>query len=198
MLPGRFDYTCTMPDKTKLSPEESQLFRDLVADASPLVQDKKWHHSTPVTPKTKAKALIPANEQALFYFSDQYEGYVAGDGAQSYVAPGEDPLLARALKRGQIQPQVTLDLHGMTQQQAKLELAALLHWCEQQHLHCACVVHGKGLGILARKVPNWLIQHPNVRAFHTAPRSWGRDGALLLLLSLPKGAVADKDCDNLP
>ncbi len=182
-----------MPKKTEISPEDSQLFRDIVADASPMVQDKKWHHSTPVAAKTKAKARPETEQQALFYFSDQYEGYVCNEGAQSFVADGEDPLLARALKRGQIQPQVTLDLHGMTQQQAKLELAALLHWCQQQQLHCACIVHGKGLGILARKVPNWLIQHPNVRAFHSAPRSWGRDGALLVLLRLPKGAVADRD-----
>ncbi|MEE2022949.1 endonuclease SmrB [Alkalimonas mucilaginosa] len=185
-----------MPRKNQISPEESQLFRELVADTSPLVQDKKWHHSTPVAAKTKAKARLPAKEQALFYFSDQYEGYVSTDGAQSYTAPEEDALLTRALKRGQIQPQVTLDLHGMTQQQAKLELTSLLHWCELQQLHCACIVHGKGLGILARKVPNWLIQHPNVRAFHTAPRSWGRDGALLVLLRLAKGSVAAKDSDN--
>ena len=84
-----------------------------------------------------------------------------------------------------IRPAVVLDLHGLTQQQAKTELAGLLAYCEQQHFNCACVVHGKGLGILAKRVPNWLVQHPNVRAFHTAPTHWGRDGALLVLLKTP-------------
>lgn len=174
-----------MPKKSPIPPEDSLLFRESIAGAQPLVQDKKWHHSTPVRPKTKVKALSDQDERQLFYFSDQYEGFILQDGPQSYVAEGDDPLLSRALKRGQIQPQVTLDMHGLTQQQAKQELAALISWCQQQQLHCACIVHGKGLGILARKVPNWLVQHPNVRAFHTAPKSWGRDGALLVLLALP-------------
>lgn len=173
-----------MPKDPTLLPEDSQLFRESIAGAQPLLQDKKWHHSTPVRAKTKANAPAEEDQRQLFYFSDQYEGFIANDGPQSFVAEGEDPLLSRALKRGQIQPQVTLDLHGLTQRQAKQELAALLSWCQQQQLHCACVVHGKGLGILAGKVPNWLVQHPNVRAFHTAPKSWGRDGALLVLLAL--------------
>lgn len=127
---------------------------------------------------------MPDNEQNLFFFSDGYEGFVSDGGSLSYVQPGDDPRLAGRLKRAEFQPQVVLDLHGLTQQQAKTELAGLLAYCQQQQVNCACVVHGKGLGILARKVPNWLIQHPNVRAFHTAPKSWGKHGALLLLLKI--------------
>ncbi len=127
---------------------------------------------------------MPDNEQNLFFFSDGYEGFVTDGGSLSYVQPGDDPRLAGRLKRAEFQPQVVLDLHGLSQQQAKTELAGLLAYCQQQQFNCACVVHGKGLGILARKVPNWLIQHPNVRAFHTAPKSWGKHGALLLLLKI--------------
>lgn len=165
-------------------PEDLALFRDFVAGTRPLKQDK----ITPVVQRSKQKrATIGTNSvtaEKLFFFSDEFEVFADTQGSLSYVQHGDDPHLAGRLRRGELEPQVVLDLHGMTAQQAKTELAGLLNYCEQQQLNCACVVHGKGLGILARKVPNWLIQHPNVRAFHTAPRSWGKHGALLLLLKI--------------
>lgn len=169
----------TVPDA-----EDLALFRDFVAGTRPLEQDK----IAPVAKRSKQKrATVSSNSataEKLFFFSDEFEVFSEPQGSLSYVQSGDDPHLAGRLRRGELEPQVILDLHGMTVQQAKTELAGLLHYCEQQQLNCACVVHGKGLGILARKVPNWLIQHPNVRAFHTAPRSWGKHGALLLLLKI--------------
>ncbi|WP_290610803.1 endonuclease SmrB [Arsukibacterium sp. UBA3155] len=170
--------------QARLSAEDSDLFRQSVTGARPLLQDK----IAPVTRASKKKArpstTFSQNEQNLFFFSDGYEGLVSDGGSLSYVQQGDDPRLAGRLKRAEFQPQVVLDLHGLTQLQAKNELAGLLAYCQQQQFNCACVVHGKGLGILARKVPNWLIQHPNVRAFHTAPKSWGKHGALILLLKI--------------
>lgn len=164
--------------------DDLALFRDFVAGTRPLEQDK----IAPVVTRSKQKRATsntnsPTAEK-LFFFSDEFEIFAETQGTLSYVQQGDDPHLAGRLRRGELSPQVVLDLHGMTVQEAKTELAGLLAYCEQQQLNCACVVHGKGLGILARKVPNWLIQHPNVRAFHTAPRSWGKHGALLLLLKI--------------
>lgn len=166
----------------RISEEDSQLFRESVTGIRPIKQDK----IPPVMKTGKRKTgLNHSTEQTddnLFFFSDEYEGFINDTSSLAYVQPGDDIHLANRLKRGEFQPQVILDLHGMTQNEAKNELAGLLAYCDRKHLNCACVVHGKGLGILARKVPNWLIQHPNVRAFHTAPQSWGKHGALLLLL----------------
>ncbi|GHG68270.1 UPF0115 protein [Alishewanella longhuensis] len=165
-------------------PDDLALFRDFVAGTRPLEQDK----IAPVVKRSKQKRPAATSNSStaekLFFFSDEFEVFAETQGTLSYVQNGDDPHLAGRLRRGELEPQVVLDLHGMTAQQAKTELAGLLNYCEQQQLNCACVVHGKGLGILARKVPNWLIQHPNVRAFHTAPRSWGKHGALLLLLKI--------------
>ncbi len=168
-----------------ITDQDLQLFRDSVAGAKPLQQDK----IPPARALSKKKSAIKTSESkdetSLFYFSDEYEGYQFDGGTIQYVQPGDDPQLAKNLKRGELQPAVLLDLHGLTQQQAKTELAGLLEYCQAQHFNCACIIHGKGSGLLARKVPNWLIQHPNVRAFHTAPTHWGRDGALLVLLKTP-------------
>ena len=165
--------------------EEIQQFRDAITGARPLAQDKIPPARPPRNKKTSVKTSAEPETRHLFYFSDEFEGYQADGSIIRYVQPGEDPHLAKNLKRGEFQPAVVLDLHGLTQLEAKTELAGLLNYCQQQHFNCACIVHGKGTGILARKVPNWLIQHPNVRAFHTAPTHWGRDGALLVLLKTP-------------
>ncbi|KKO46844.1 DNA mismatch repair protein MutS [Arsukibacterium ikkense] len=176
--------------QVRVSTEDSELFRQSVTGARPLMQDKIAPVSKPGKKKARQAVNLSQNEQQLFFFSDGYEGFVSNSASLSYVQPGDDPHLAGRLKRAEFQPQVVLDLHGLTQQQAKTELAGLLAYCQQQQFNCACVIHGKGLGILARKVPNWLIQHPNVRAFHTAPKSWGKHGALLLLLKINQPELA--------
>ncbi|MDX1391244.1 MAG: endonuclease SmrB [Rheinheimera sp.] len=169
---------------TGVTAEDSQLFRESITGARPFAQDKIPPVAPPRKKKSRTDVLATPVDDNLFYFSDEFEGYISDGASLSWVQTGEDPHLSGRLRRGEFQPQVVLDLHGMTTVEAKAELAALLAYCDKQQLNCACVVHGKGLGILARKVPNWLIQHPNVRAFHTAPKSWGKHGALLLLLKV--------------
>ena len=167
-----------------ISAEDSQLFRQSITGARPMAQDKIPPVAAPRKLKRRTDVSSKQLGENLFYFSDEFEGYIANGPNLSWLNSGEDPHLPGRLRRGEFQPQVVLDLHGMTTLEAKTELAGLLAYCHKQHLNCACVVHGKGLGILAKKVPNWLIQHPHVRAFHTAPKSWGKHGAVLLLLRL--------------
>ena len=83
-------------------------------------------------------------------------------------------------------PDVYLDMHGMTQQEAKRELGAMIAHCIKESVACACVQHGIGKHILKQKVPLWLAQHPDVMAFHQAPLEFGGNGALLVLLSIPE------------
>jgi DNA-nicking Smr family endonuclease len=167
-----------------ITAEDSQLFRESITGARPIAQDKIPPVAAPRKKKSRTDVSHQQLDDNLFYFSDEYEGYIADSASLSWTQSGDDPHLSGRLRRGEFQPQIVLDLHGMTTAEAKTELAGLLAYCEKQHVNCACVVHGKGLGILAKKVPNWLIQHPNVRAFHTAPKSWGKHGALLLLLKV--------------
>ncbi|MGL5628054.1 MAG: Smr/MutS family protein, partial [Plesiomonas shigelloides] len=41
-----------------------------------------------------------------------------------------------------------------------------------------------GRHVLKRQTPLWLAQHPQVRAFYQAPKEWGGDAALLVLLDV--------------
>ncbi len=76
------------------------------------------------------------------------------------------------------------DLHGLTQLQAKQELGALIAACRREHVFCACVMHGHGKHILKQQTPLWLAQHPHVMAFHQAPKEYGGDAALLVLIEV--------------
>lgn len=106
------------------------------------------------------------------------------EGPTRYVRPGSSPYELKKLRRGDYSPELFLDLHGLTQLQAKQELGALIAACKREHVHCACVMHGHGKHILKQQTPLWLAQHPDVLAFHQAPKEWGGNAAILLLVEL--------------
>ena len=56
--------------------------------------------------------------------------------------------------------------------------------CRREHVFCACVMHDHGKHILKQQTPLWLAQHPHVMAFHQAPKEYGGDAALLVLIEV--------------
>lgn len=173
-----------MKFKDLITNKEKQLFKESIGKVKPMVQDKVAH-----TPKTKAfnarQKNDPSTKQyAEFYFSDEFEPNLNTQGATQYVRDGCDSYAAKSLRRGLYAPDLILDLHGLDQQQAKSEISALLYASQKEHAQCVCIVHGLGGYILKNKVPHWLVQHPDVMAFHQAPLEWGGRGALLVLLEL--------------
>nr|CDS57728.1 conserved hypothetical protein [Serratia symbiotica] len=174
-----------MKNQLPLSKDERELFRESVADAKKLPQDAVAH----CRPKPKFKQIAPSRllqEQvnASYYFSDEYQPLLEEEGPPRYVRPGSNPFELRKLRRGDYSPDLFLDLHGLTQRQAKQELGALIAACKREHVHCACVMHGHGKHILKQQTPLWLAQHPDVLAFHQAPKAWGGNAAILLLVEL--------------
>ena len=121
---------------------------------------------------------------AQFHFSDEFEPDLSSQGPMKYVREGVDSFEAKNLRRGHYTPDLILDLHGLDQNKAKKELAALLYACQKEHAQCICIIHGIGSYILKNKVPHWLVQHPDVMAFHQAPLEWGGNGAILALIEL--------------
>ena len=168
--------------------DDENLFRDAVAKVKPLVIDTihpvktsgklNQRHSNKKNASQQSKAL------AQFHFSDEFEPDLNKQGPMKYLRDGVDSFEVKNLRRGYYRPDLILDLHGLDQLQAKKELAALLYACQKEHAQCICIVHGIGSYILKNKVPHWLVQHPDVMAFHQAPLEWGGDGALLALIEL--------------
>lgn len=124
------------------------------------------------------------NSEPSFHFSDQYEPFIDPNITLSFVKEGTPNYYTKLLRRGDIRPELVLDLHGYTKDQAKYDLAELISDCKAQNIPCACVVHGVGGGILKRKLPHYLMQHPDIAAFHQAPLEWGGQGAIVLLIDL--------------
>ena len=167
-----------------LDEEAISLFRAEMKGVKPLKQD------TFVAARPhKKKALATIKEQreqqdTLFYFSDEYEPLLNEESAVKYLRENEDSHLLKQLRRGDFSPEIFLDLHGLTREQAKLELAALIQTCEKEHLYCASIMTGYGTYTLKRQIPRWLVQHPKVRALHQAPKEWGGEASILILIDV--------------
>lgn len=167
-----------------LDEEAISLFRAEMKGVKPLKQDT-FVAARPH--KKKAQAAIKEQREqqdTLFYFSDEYEPLLDEESAVKYLRENEDSYLLKQLRRGDFSPEIFLDLHGLTREQAKLELAALIQTCEKEHLYCASIMTGYGTYTLKRQIPRWLVQHPKVRALHQAPKEWGGEAAILILIDV--------------
>ena len=112
-------------------------------------------------------------------------------------APGLEKRTKTRMRRGQMDIEATLDLHGMTQAEAHRALGDFLHGSQSAGKRTVRVVTGKGggkdlgsrggsgRGVLRDAVPRWLNEGPNrrmIRGFsHAAPKDGGQ-GALYVLL----------------
>ena len=165
--------------------DDFDLFRAETKGIKPIKQD------TFVAPRQKSGQKksdlrdIREKEDTLFYFSDEYEPLLnEHDGVIKYLREGEDSHLLKQLRRGDFSPELFLDLHGLTREQAKMELAALLLACEDEHVYCVSIMTGYGTFTLKKQIPRWLVQHPKVRALHQAPKEWGGEAAILILVDV--------------
>ncbi|MCL1115091.1 MULTISPECIES: endonuclease SmrB [Shewanella] len=161
---------------------DTSLFSQLIDGIKPLKQDTH-HFKQPVKPKQQ----FEFKERQIHvdsYFSDTYQPLLPVDGPMRWINDNADKLELKRLRRGDYSPDLLLDLHGLRQSEAKLELAALIQACVKQSSICCCVMHGYGTGILKQQLPLWLAQHPKVKAFHQAPKEWGGDAALLVLIDI--------------
>lgn len=172
------------PNKT----DDETFFQQAIGKVKPLKTDTIHFDKKVSKPKrsSQLKNSPQNNVKALaqFHFSDEFEPNLNKQGPMKYVRSDVDSYEAKNLRRGFYSPDLILDLHGLDQQQAKKEIAALLYTCQKEHAQCICIIHGLGSRILKNKVPHWLVQHPDVMAFHQAPLEWGGNGALLALIEL--------------
>ncbi len=101
----------------------------------------------------------------------------------------------KQLGLGLLPPQASIDLHGLREAQAWLELHAFLqamHGAERdgQPVRVMLIIHGKGhghgaaknMGVIKSQLAGQLAQSPYVLAFHTAQPHHGGMGASYVLL----------------
>ncbi len=161
--------------------DELELFRQAMADAQPLEHDRvtPWRQRPPPRPLDHVTET-PGDE-----FGDTAE---EAPDFLDFRRPGIQNRLYRDLQRGVIEPQATLDLHGMRVDDARRALSRFLDQSLAAGRRCVRIVHGKGRGsdrqpVLKQRVNQWLPQRREVLAFCSAPRWDGGTGAAYVLLS---------------
>ncbi|ORM63152.1 endonuclease SmrB [Pantoea rodasii] len=173
-----------MSKKTPLSQDDQSLFRELMTGTRKLKQDTIVHKPVVKTREVPLKRLLSEQADNSHYFSDEFQPLLSSEGPMRYVRADVSHYELKKLRRGDYTPEIFLDLHGLRQQQAKQELGALIAACRREHLFCASVMTGHGKHILKQQTPLWLAQHPHVMAFHQAPKLFGGDAALLVLIEV--------------
>ena len=189
--------------RPKLSESDLELFNRVVADVKPLkFQDKsvinKKNSIKKMDKLKKANMISREIKPVKQVTSISNVPIVIGDHSPGR-APGIDRKTSLKLKKGKVEIDYKLDLHGLTQIEAKqaLEEAILRAW--KNRLRLILVITGKGLrqsksnglndneatGILRRAVPRWLKETPLsnfVLAISSAQQTHGGTGALYVLL----------------
>jgi DNA-nicking Smr family endonuclease len=169
--------------------EDSSLFRRLMDDARPIVQDKRAPDYKPKPTPTARFRREDENvvlKQSLEADIDEIETG-AGESLR-FNRPSVGRRTMRKLARGNYSVQGEIDLHGLTVPEAKDALRGFIKESGLRHHTCVRVVHGKGLGsghrgpILKSKVNNWLRRWDEVLAFVSTRQVHGGTGAVYVLL----------------
>jgi DNA-nicking Smr family endonuclease len=147
-------------------------------------------------PNPRLPEIMNENAEALAELAQMVAGQGTFDiaGSNEFIeggAPGVDQRLMRSLRRGDFPPQGQLDLHGMTQAEAKEAVDRFLSESRRAGKRCVLIVHGRGLHsqdqipVLKERLGVWLSQKrigQMVLAFATARPQDGGAGAVYVLL----------------
>ncbi|CAL4318895.1 UPF0115 protein YfcN [Buchnera aphidicola (Neophyllaphis podocarpi)] len=117
-----------------------------------------------------------------YYFSNNNNDITFTYNPVSYLKDNKYFNIFKKLKQGNYKPDITLDLHGFNQYEAKKELGSLINICIKEKIFCACIMHGHGKNILKKQIPLWLSRHPDIIAFYQAPKNFGHTAALFFLI----------------
>jgi DNA-nicking Smr family endonuclease len=129
------------PRKKAVSEEDAVLFRAALKDVRPL---KKRHRIT-AEPFKPSRIFLP-----LPHFPSE-------PAYSERPAPSIGGHADAHLRRGRLDPEARLDLHGMTQSAAYRTLLKFLIDAQAQEKSLVLVITGKG-GVLREQLPLWLGQ----------------------------------------
>jgi len=106
-------------------------------------------------------------------------------------APGVDRRTADRLKKGRMEIEGRLDLHGMSREAAHRAVIGFVGNARATGKRCVLIVTGKGKGILQTELPRWLNLAPvrdQILSFSHARPQDGGSGAVYVLLKRERNA----------
>jgi len=170
---------------------ESDLFRELMADVAPINHDTVENTSQPHQP-TDAQLARQISAQKLSdsdpaYLSLDYATMRKPDDIITFKRAGVQDGVFRKLRLGKYDIHARLDLHKYTLKDAREEILAFLKQCQRLDVRTVIIVHGKGErgnppARMKSFVCQWLEQISDVLCVHSAQRHHGGTGAVYVLL----------------
>lgn len=181
--------------KRSLSDEERELFQAAMRESAPLKKGPGAH-------KTSAAAKLQARTKDA---EDENPDRAEAPQMRARRSVGVDGNTAERLRRGQLEPEARLDLHGMSERDAHRALVTFVRAARMRKLRLLLVVTGKGggrrkeetatafdigldmqaRGILRSLTPRWL-REPGlaemIADIREAHRRHGGAGALYVYL----------------
>lgn len=146
------------PPSRSLSAEERELWRRTARGFQPLDRARLKRLEALETPQIEPTGRpVPQGGPVK-------SGAVARDPALAAKAP-PDRSHERRLRRGRVEVEARIDLHGLTQARARRDLLAFLHRARGNGARQVLVVTGKGAGARAqdrRKFEPWDPDAPNL------------------------------------
>jgi len=165
------------------STSDVDMFRQALEGVTPISPSNRIPPPRP-TARIPTRSATPPSP-----VTDNWSDHGANEVAPtSFLRNGLNSMTLRKLRRGQWPVQDSIDLHGLTSDEARGRLASFLNHALSSNYRCVNIIHGKGWraeggeGILKIRVRYWLTQHPQVLAFCEAPANAGGGGAVWLLL----------------
>ncbi len=179
-------------DSGGIDANDAKLLEQAFADVAPLPGRTVRPGAEPAKPKPKSRAA-PPDRRTPDPATSELPELRAGD------APGVDKKTQQKMRRGQVEIDGRLDLHGMYQDEAFAALEEFLARSQAAGRKCVLVITGKGtrpdgpggerIGVLRRAVPGWLNRaglRERIQGFREAAPSHGGSGALYVLLRRAK------------
>jgi hypothetical protein len=108
----------------------------------------------------------------------------APDSSEANYQLDEKEILADFSKRGAVVvgPSDTLDLHTFSPKELPSLLEEFIYQSQNAEIYLVKIIHGKGSGVLRRRVQSLLVRDRRVLAFYDAPRESGGWGATVVEL----------------
>ncbi|CAL4326161.1 UPF0115 protein YfcN [Buchnera aphidicola (Brachycaudus tragopogonis)] len=175
-----------MNKNSEFTVNSNTLFRQFLNGTREIVQDTIFHSRIDKKNNTNiaSNRIIFEQDAHSHYFSRGNKKHFFKDNPVSYIRHKNAYHILKNLQKGKYNPDIFLDLHGLTQYQAQKELGVLITTCQKEKIFCAHVMHGYGKHILKQQTPFWLSQHPDIIAFHQAPKFFGNDAAIIAIIDI--------------
>jgi len=192
-----FQYLIFVAKKT-LSSEDSTLFRQTIGQVKE-VESNTLLLSSNEKPKPYPKEKAIKTSDSFEKTSDLEIEKLYQEDSVSFIAPGLQKSVLKKLRKGYYGFDASIDLHGLTSQEAKHQLSKFLHFSIEDGYRCVHIIHGKGYGssnnqpVLKNDVNIWLRQHSSVQAFCSTPPKVGGTGAVFVLLKLAEKYGEEED-----